>query len=155
MYKLILWKKGMNKNRITFTVCILVVLTILCAIAYYVTNGVQIMKLNNMYKDIRILENKISLYYLDNGTLPIKGESIIYFSKKAINPNDNENYYEIDLERLEDLNITYGKGFFGINDKYIINEQSHTIYYYSGIEYKDEILFTRDLNYEYVDLENY
>lgn len=145
----------MNKNRITFTVCILVVLTIFCAIAYYVTNGVQIVKLNNMYKDIRILENKISLYYLDNGTLPVKKESIIYFAKKSINPNDNEIYYEIDLEKLENLNITYGKGFLGANDKYIINEQSHTIYYYYGIEYKNEILFTRDVNYEYVDLEKY
>ena len=128
---------------------------IFCAIAYYVTNGVQIIKLNNMYKDIRILENKISLYYLDNGTLPIKDSNVIYFEKKSINPNDNENYYEIDLEKLENLNITYGKGVFGLNDKYIINEQSHTIYYYLGIEYKDEIMYTRNINYEYVDLENY
>ncbi len=155
MYKLILVVRSMNKNRIIFTVCVLVVLMIFCAIAYYVTNGVQIIKLNNMYKDIRILENKISLYYLDNGTLPIKDSNVIYFEKKSINPNDNENYYEIDLEKLENLNITYGKGVFGLNDKYIINEQSHTIYYYLGIEYKDEIMYTRNINYEYVDLENY
>ena len=155
MYKLILVVRSMNKNRIIFTVCVLVVLMIFCAIAYYVTNGVQIIKLNNMYKDIRILENKISLYYLDNGTLPIKDSNVIYFEKKSINPNDNENYYEIDLEKLENLNITYGNGVFGLNDKYIINEQSHTIYYYLGIEYKDEIMYARNINYEYVDLENY
>lgn len=145
----------MNKNRITFTICTLVVLTIFCAIAFYVTNGVQIIKLNNMYKDIRILENKISLYYLDNGSIPIKDESIIYFSDNSINPNDNEIYYEIDISKLENLDVSYGKGVFGAKDKYIINEESHTIYYYLGIEYKDEMIFSRDINYEYVDLENY
>lgn len=145
----------MNKNRITFTICTIVVLTIFCAIAFYVTNGVQIIKLNNMYKDIRILENKISLYYLDNGNIPIKEESIIYFFENSINPNDNEKYYEIDISKLENLDISYGKGIFGNKDKYIINEESHTIYYYLGIEYKGEMIFSRDVNYEYVDLENY
>ena len=145
----------MNKNRIMFTICTLVVLMIFCAIAFYATRGVQIVKLNNMYKDIRVLENKISLYYLDNGTLPIKKESVIYFSDNSINPNDNEVFYEIDLSKFENLNISYGKGFFGVKDKYIINEESHTIYYYLGIEYKDSLVFTRNIDYEYVDLENY
>lgn len=147
--------KNMNKNKIVFSVCIVIVLIIFCGIAFYITDGVQIIKLNNMYKDIRILENKISLYYLDNGSIPIKNESIIYFSNNSINPNDGENYYEIDLDKLENLNLSYGRGNFGVKDKYIINEISHTIYYYSGIEYKDEIIFSRDVNYEYVDLENY
>ena len=145
----------MNRNKIVFSICAIIFAIVFFEIIIYINNGIKISELNNMYKDIKNLEDKIALYYLDNGSIPIKDESIIYFSDNSINPNDNEIYYEIDISKLENLDISYGKGVFGAKDKYIINEESHTIYYYLGIEYKDKMIFSRDINYEYVDLENY
>lgn len=136
----------------------IIVLAILFLILFIIiSQAISTSKLNrlsNMYKDIEILEDRISMYYLDNGFIPIKNDKI-NFKENSINPNDNDNYYEIDLEKLENLNIYYGRRNLGEKDFYIINEQSHTIYYYEGVKNNNEKIYTRKLNYEKIDLENY
>lgn len=135
-------------------IILIIVFLILFIIVSSTISTIKLNKLNNVYKDIEILEDRISMYYLDNGFIPIKNEKID-FKEKSINPNDNENYYEIDLENLENLNIYYGRKNLGEKDIYIINEQSHTIYYYAGVKNEKEIVYTRKLNYEKIDLEEY
>ena len=145
----------MKRNKIVFTICAIILIIIFFEIFAYMNNGIEISELNNMYKDINTLESKIALYYLDYGKLPIKEDSKIKFKDKSINPNDNDVYYEIDLNKLDHLNLFYGDKILGIEDIYIINEQSHTVYYYKGCKYKNEVIYARDLNYEEVKLENY
>lgn len=145
----------MKRNRIVFTICAIILIIIFFEIVSYMNNGIEISELNNMYKDINTLESKISLYYLDYGKLPIVEEKIIEFKEKSINPNDNEVYYEIDLSKLEHLNLFYGDKILGIDDIYIINEQSHTVYYYKGCKYNNEIVHARELEYEEVKMEEY
>lgn len=136
----------------------IIVLAILFLILFIIiSQAISTSKLNrlsNMYKDIEILEDRISMYYLDNGFIPIKNDKI-NFKENSINPNDNDNCYEIDLEKLENLNIYYGRRNLGEKDFYIINEQSHTIYYYEGVKNNNEKIYTRKLNYEKIDLEEY
>ena len=145
----------MKKNRIIFTICAVIFIIIFLEIIAYMNNGIKVSELNNMYKDIIILENKIALYYLDNGKIPIIEDNKIKFKNNSINPNDNDIYYEIDLGKLENLNLFYGDKYFGENDIYIINEQSHTIYYYKGFNYNGEQIYTRNIEYQKIDLENY
>ena len=145
----------MKRNKIVFTICAIILFIIIFEIFAYMNNGIEISELNNMYKDINTLENKIALYYLDYGKLPIKEEKKIKFKENSINPNDNDIYYEVDLNKLDHLNLFYGDKILGIEDVYIINEQSHTVYYYKGCEYKNELIHARDLNYKEVKLENY
>ena len=133
---------------------IVIIITILIIISISAKKTLNLNKLNNVYKDIEILDDRISMYYLDNGFIPVKSEKID-FKENSINPNDNDNYYEIDLDKLENLNIYYGRRKLGKNDIYIINEQSHAIYYYEGVESNYEKIYTRKLNYEKVDLEEY
>lgn len=116
-------------------------------------NGIELNKLNNVYKDIDILEERVSIYYLNNGNIPIKNNRIDF--NYSINPNDNNNFYEIDLEKLENLSINYGKKEYGNDDIYIINEQSHTVYYMKGTNYNKEKFYARNLKYEKVDLNQY
>lgn len=149
-------KLDMPKNKLALLLWIIIILLFLYVITSGISNGIKISKLNNMYKDIKSLEEKISLYYLNTGNIPmVEDYKIENFSDKSINPNDNDNYYEIDLEKLENLQLSYGDGNLGQKDKYIINEQSHTIYYYEGIEYKGKVFYTRDINYYNVELENF
>lgn len=145
----------MRKNNIVFCICIILLLIVLAEVVVYAKKGTQISELNNMYKDIKALEDKIALYYLDNGELPIKREKTIDFKTNAINPNDNSNYYEIDLNKLENMSLFYGNKKKGEKDIYIINEESHTIYYYEGCEYDGKIKYSRELDYEYIELNNY
>lgn len=143
-----------NKLKITLCFFFIVLLIFGIIIASYVKRGNELNNLKDMYTDIDLLEDSISMYYLDSGTLPIKNKNIDF--KNTINPNDDLLYYEIDLQLLENIKLTYGNREFGKNDIYIINNNSHTVYYYKGIEFENDIYYTRkDLNYEYIDLENY
>jgi len=145
----------MRRNKIAFTISIIIISIIFFEIIAYINNGLKISKLNNMYKDINVLENKIALYYLDYGNLPIIQDKKVDFEVFKINPNDNDTYYEIDLNKLENLKLFYGNKKTGIKDVYIINEQSHTIYYLEGCEYEGKKIYTKDILYRYVDLEKY
>ena len=141
----------MSKKNLIILVISFLILFIIASQTISIT---KLNKLNNVYKDIEILDDRISMYYLDNGFIPVKSEKID-FKENSINPNDNDNYYEIDLDKLENLNIYYGRRKLGKNDIYIINEQSHAIYYYEVLECNYEKIYTRKLNYEKVDLEEY
>lgn len=143
----------MDKKK-RFIIIILICITLIFGIIYkLVQNGIELNKLNNIYKDIDILEERITIYYLNEGIIPIKDNKMEF--SNSINPNDNNNFYEIDLEKLENLSINYGQKEFGEEDIYIINEQSHTIYYLKGVKYNKEKNYTRKLNYETIDLEQY
>ena len=141
----------MKRNKIAFTICAIIIFIIFFEIASYMNESIKISELNNMYKDISILENKIALYYLDYGNLPIKQDKKVNF-KNSINPNDNEIYYEIDLNKLDNISLFFGDKILGSNDIYIINEQSHTVYYYRGCEYDKKTIYTRELEYKKVEL---
>lgn len=145
----------MKKNKIVFTICAIIVFIIFLEIVLYIKKGIEISKLNNMYTDISDLENRVALYYLDYGKLPIVKDKEIEFKDKSINPNDNEKYYEIDLNLLESLNLFYGEKEAGNNDIYIINQQSHTIYYLVGCQYDERKIYTKDVKYQYVNLDEY
>ncbi len=70
------------------------------------------------------------------------------------NPNDNSNYYVIDLKKLENLTLNYGKNYqssSSSNDVYIINEQSHNIYYAKGITLDNKIYYTTPGTYQVVN----
>lgn len=145
--------KIMNKVKINVIIYIAIFLVMMFTIIFYTKNGLSISKLNNMYKDIEVLEDQVSVFYINNNNLPIKNDVIDF--KNSINPNDNDIFYEIDLEKLENINLSYGNKKNGNNDIYIINEQSHTIYYLEGILYNNERIYTKKVDYKYVDLEKF
>lgn len=126
--------KGISLVSLTITI---VVILIISGILIYNTGGaMQIKKLNNMYNDIKLLEDKAADFYAKYQELPIKTKytTPINFSSE-INPNDNDTYYIIDLSKLDNITLSYGKGQAnGDPDTYIINEQSRTVYYVLGIK---------------------
>ena len=137
---------------IVFCIILIIMTIFIVEITKYIRNGNELNNLNNMNKDINLLEDAVAMYYLNNGNLPIKGSEIDF--KYSINPNDDLLYYEIDLSVLNNLDLTYGKNSID-GDLYIINSNSHTIYYYNGIEYKGDIFHTKNEEYNYIDLSNY
>lgn len=141
----------MNNIRVFRLILFLVVIMLILGVLYsLIQDGISLNKLNNVYKDIDILEDRISMYYLDNGDIPIKGDKLEF--TKSINPNDNKEFYEIDLEKLENLILNYGKKENGSDDIYIINNKSHTIYYQKGVVYKNNVYHTRNLDYQKVEI---
>ncbi len=146
-----------NEKGITLTTLILTVVLILIIggmMGYYSTSGLNLKRINNMYSDIEQIQTEVDTYYLKNNELPLLNVSVSF--SNFLNPNDNSEYYVIDLSKLGNLKLNYGKEFENIKssdklenytDVYIINKQSQTIYYLKGIEFEDNTYYTKPIEY--------
>lgn len=143
-----------NQKGITLTtlvIAIVIMMIITSTLIYNIYTGSDIRALNNMYNDINKLKDKIDLYYATHHTLPIIQANYENIGNiKEINPNDNDKYYVIDLEALENIDLTYGKDYSvyktsnsnNLTDLYIINEASHSVYYVKGKKIDENIYYT-------------
>lgn len=111
----------------------------------------EINKLQRMYSDIELLQDKVANYYLKYGVLPViinNNNKVTYGATLEFEKNslDNDIYYIVNLEAMDGITLNYGKkGFEKPNesdDVYIINEKSHIIYYVQGIELKGNMYHT-------------
>lgn len=148
-----------NRSGVTLIIlCIMIIVLIIITSITFLesTKQLQIKSVNNLYSDIETLNTETSQYYLTNETLPTKGE---YCRNKAeleiklrnfnINQNDSGAYYVLDLSKLDNLTLNYGreyKNWTSASDKYediyVINEVSHQIYYIKGIKLNGEMYYT-------------
>ena len=137
------------KSQKAITLSSLIITIIVMILIAGTTVGISLdrFKTNNlkkMYNDIELLNNKVSIYYIKTGGLPIlkQGGNRVLYTFSALNfnkdVNDNANYFIIDLSSIDNITLNYGKeGYENPNeseDVYIINEKSHTIYYVKGVE---------------------
>lgn len=165
MKQMIKNEKGVTMIAIVITIIILLI--IVATVSFSSKNGIDMKKMNNMYTDIILLEDKVAFYYLEHGTIPAKGAALlpeeIPDEIKTYNPNDNENYYKLDLDLLENIDLNYAIDASNVRDIYIINEKSHAIYYLKGVtisEYdnltmnrkQDVTYYTIPRKYDAVDL---
>ena len=110
---------------------IIIIFSILSVVLYNGRTSIRLEKLNDIYSDISLLEDKIQLYYYTNMKVPTTGEGF-FFVADDINPNDGEReYYSINIGVLDSVNLN--------NDisNYIVNADTLTVYYKDGYEYKD------------------
>lgn len=150
--------KGITLVALMVTVIVLLIIT-----TAGISTSLDRFEINNyrkMKNDLELLEDKVSDYYLKYEGLPVlrtSDSNIEVFNYKeyikgltntnqepATNANDNDIYYIIDLEALGNITLNYGRDFekYKSNnvvqnvdtDIYIINEESHTIYYVKGIK---------------------
>ena len=120
-------------------------------------NRFEINNLKKMYTDIELLQDKVSNYYLKHNSLPVLRDNTntsIQYTYSPLNftknSADNNVYYILDLEAMEGISLNYGEeGFKAPNtseDVYIINEESHTIYYVKGRVHKEVNYYTLKSN---------
>ena len=146
-------KSNKGITLITLTVTIVVMMILSFTVTVNVSSYFERKRKTNFETDITRLREKIDNYYNKNNSLPIINK---YTNTDMLNKNvnDNENYYVIDLNAIEDLSLNYGSDFTQITDTsveindlldiYIINEQSHVIYYPQGIKYFGNMLYTSE-----------
>lgn len=151
------FKNNKGVTLVALSISIIIIGIILTVIVFSSKNSIVMRDLNNMYADIKILEDKISIYYLDYNELPIGGRLPNSQVNKMLNdisknPNNYKNgslkkFYEIDTSKLLNINLNNQE-----NGKYAINEQSHAIYYIAGVEVDDVTYYTIPKDYINVDL---
>lgn len=137
-----------NQKGVTLISLMLVIILMTVLLGIAVANidiGQDIRNYNFMCADIELLEAKIMTYYNNNGTLPITGEVIVNPElHNQASSRDNENYYKIDVKNLlYNVTLNYGGGLTN-DDIYIINEQSHEVYYLKGATYEGILYHTNN-----------
>lgn len=155
MKKILKQEKGISLISLAVAIIILVIITNI--LVYNAKDSIHIKNLTNMYNDISNLREKISNYYSVYGDIPAK---IKYENTQAIDKlesagvigvNDSKNeYYVIELSALEGLTLNLGRDYETIKnmepitpdkqtqinsleDIYIINKNSHNIFYVAGV----------------------
>lgn len=122
------YRKSNNGITIISLVLTIIILLILSSIIVYSVRNSKNSSApyNSMIADIVLLEDKILVYYNKYGDIP---------KRDSASPNniDGTNYYEIDLSKLENLSLNYGKKNNGDNDIYLVNDQLK-VYYKLGVE---------------------
>lgn len=141
-------EKGITMTALVITVITLLILT--NVMIYNTQSSLNINKLTNLYNDIELLRDKISTYYNEYGKIPAetKYTNTNGLSSVLSTQNDTGNFYVIDLEAMQGIILNYGKDYEKVKnnktnannytDLYIINEDSHNIFYVKGIEIKEK-----------------
>ena len=130
--------KGITITTLVVTVIIMLILS--STIIMKISDSKDVSKLNNLYADIKILEDKVLEYYNDYGTLPVGAKE----QELPASITEATKYYEIDLNKLENITLNYGHG----NDEkdiYVVNGDTLDVYYYKGVAYEGKKYYT----YEY------
>lgn len=119
-------EKGITLISLVVTIIILLILT-----GVVITNfnsSDEDGKYNNMKADIKLLKDKVLIYYNRYGEVPKTSRTI------KVN---NTDYYEIDLSELGNITLNYGKDYekdlTTSSDVYLIDLNLH-VYYLKGIE---------------------
>lgn len=127
--------KGITIVALIVTIAVLMIIS--SVIIIEMNTGNDFKKYQYMKADIDIIKDSVLIYYKKYAILPTKGTSLsgVNLNGQA-SSEDNSIYYEIDLTKLDDMTLNYGKGNTTDKDIYIINPRSQEIYYLKGIEYE-------------------
>ena len=137
-----------NEKGITLITLMITIVIMAILVGFAVSNldtGTDIRNYNYMCADIELLEAKIMTHYNENGSIPTTGNAIDITSITTlvdqVSSHDNDKYYQIDISKLYNITLNYGRGTES-DDIYIINEQSHEVYYLKGAYYEDTLYHT-------------
>ena len=132
---------------ITLVITVLLIVIISSVLAKNSYDSLQLSNLTKLDNDVKMLNDRIAAYYVQYGSLPTYGEAYTRESLKDkitdMSPNDGDSYYIIDLSELDNLTLNYGENYLtSSSDVYIINEESHTVYYLRGVKYSGQVYHT-------------
>ena len=153
-------EKGITLAALAITVIIMTILA--GVIIFNASDSVRTEKLQNMQSDINVLSDKISSYYAQYGKIPVTAEypsypDFAYTFSEAIGATDTGKFYVIDLSALDNLSLNNGYSFENLKnvtsplteqqekdnlDLYVINEDSHAIFYVQGVNTGAETYYT-------------
>ena len=159
-------QKGINLISLTITVLVILVLT--NVVIYNVKSNLKTQNIKSLQADISNLREKISTYYSQYGEIPANKE---YTNTANINvissAVDTGKFYVIDLSALDNITLNYGMDYEKIksgevtdvntlSDLYIINKDSHNIFYVEGVTLDNQTYYTdyttSDVDTEAVEL---
>lgn len=147
-------ERGITITTLVITVILLTIITGILA-----RNSKSTMQLSNLTKlqnDVEILNDRIATYYVEKGSLPILDETGFVYEKSALSAalgkevsvNDGDTYYTIDLSKIDNITLNYGNNYLqpSTTDRYVINEETHVVYYLKGVNHEGTTYHTVGAN---------
>lgn len=136
---------------IALAIAVIIILAITGVTIYSAKDRIYIKNLTDMQNDISNLRDKVELYYSEYGKIPASTEYVNtshMLEAGVLGKNDTGKFLIIEMELLDGLTLNYGKDYekykkgeytkiIELEDLYIINENSHNIFYVSGIAVKE------------------
>ena len=129
-------KKGITLTSLVMTVVIMLIISTAAIYSIKVSDNTG--PYNNMIADINLLEDKIFIYNNKYSETPKTSRKI------KIN---NIDYYEIDLAKLNNVTLNFGKEYGGtgelnlnVSDVYVVNEYLE-VYYLQGISLSNTMYY--------------
>lgn len=148
MKNIIKKEKGITMVALVITIIILLILT--NVLIYNAQDMIYVRSLTNLYNDIQVLREKVIEYYNEYGDIPAKIEytNVSNLNSVLSKNNDTGKFYVIDLEAMKGITLNFGKDYEKVKndaanannytDLYVINENSHNIFYIAGVTIKEE-----------------
>ena len=145
-----------KENGITLVLLIITlgVMAIIASTVVYISlDRFEINNLRMLKSDLELLRDSVSNYYLKYGGLPIlrSGDTEIKYTYTTL----AKDYYILDLAAMGNMSLNYGKEGYenpnASNDVYVINKDTHTIYYVKGVMLKNKIYHYIDDDGNYAD----
>ena len=142
-------ENGISLIALVITIIVLIILT--NVLVYNSLDRIYIKKITNLNNDIELLREKTSDFYEQYGKIPAEikypKDNLTELKDVLSIKNDIGDFYVIDLEAMQGITLNYGKDYDTIkNDKdnvakytdvYIINENSHNIFYVKGVSIEE------------------
>lgn len=125
------YKKGITLVSVTISVIILLILSTIVIYSMKLSNNMS--PYNNMLADINLLEDKLLIYFNRYGEIPRTSRNITIGAVT---------YYEIDLSKLGNVTLNFGKEYGKANaltdiaDVYTVNDKLN-VYYLKGVTVED------------------
>lgn len=156
------FKNEKGVSLITLGVMIVMLIIISQVAIYNSRNAIKLRKIEDLKNDIELLDIKVAEYYLKREILPLgpkyTNTSMIVSDPDTLNPNDDINeYYVVDLRMLSNISLNYGRDYEKLaeggelEDIYIINARTHTIYYPKGVEIDGKTYYRKGENFSKID----
>ncbi len=125
---------NLNSNKGITMVSVIITVIILLILSAVIINGIDVSNnvapYNNMIADITLLEDKLLVYYNKYREIPTLEQKY----------ND---YYEIDLSKLENITLNYGSKIDGDKDDIYLVNNNLEVYYLKGTELNGKIHHTK------------
>lgn len=159
-------KQDKGVTLLILVISIIMILIIAGTLTYNAYEYIELKAVKNMYNDIEQLDNKVAAYYAKYGDIPKEQiydntflQTMITNLGTNLNPNDGSTYYVLNLNSFNNTSLNYGQGYSDlkngtdintIDNIYIINDISHTIYYPRGIKVSGKMYYTTQEKYDQV-----
>lgn len=134
-------QSGITLVVLVMTVIVMLILTTTVLIGTYGYRDIK--KSKDLLNDLENLGEKVNIYYEKNNKLPVSDiitDNVVTLLGDSRNANDGGSYYKIDLGLLDNIVLTYGTGKFD-KDYFIVNEQSHNVYYFAGLKINNQTYY--------------